>query len=310
RLSNLWPKGTITGILEDENGYIWVSHKQGISRIQSNDLSIRTFSKQDGILNSEFLEGAAYKSNGENLLYFGGNKGITSFSPDSINTNSSPPKIVFTELRILNEPIEVGQQINGRVVLNEPLYLQKNLQLNHRDKTISIEFAGLHYANPEGNKYAYMLEGFDQNWIYTDASKRVASYTNLAPGNYTFKVKASNSDGVWTRTPAEIKMHIAPALWAGAPAYALYTLIGIGLLYVFYYYTKRYTRLKSRMNYEALLHAKERELHNNKVQFFTNISHEIKTPLSLILSPIQQLKDWYQENSDASEQLLTMEKNG
>lgn len=310
RISELWPKGTIAGILEDDIGYIWVSHKQGISRINKMDFSLRTFTKKDGLLNSEFIEGSAYKAHGENRLYYGGNKGITYFSPDSIKTNPSPPKIVFTELRILNEPIQVNQKLNGRVVLQEPLYLQKQLNLNHRDKTISIEFAGLHFANPGGNKYAYMLEGFDQDWIYTDATKRVASYSNLAPGEYTFKVLASNSDGVWTPRPTELKLHVAPAIWASSQAYALYMLIGLGLLYAFYHYITRYTKLKSRLNYEALLYAKDRELHNNKVQFFTNISHEIKTPLSLILSPIQQLKDWHRNIPEAQDQLMTMEKNG
>lgn len=310
RVSSQWPKGTIAGILEDEQGYIWVSHKQGISRVDKKDFSIRTFTKQDGLLNSEFIEGSLFKSAGENRLYFGGNQGVTHFSPDSIKTNTRPPKIVFTELRILNESVEVNQQVNGRVVLHEPLYLQKELSLNHRDKAISIEFAGLHFANPGGNKYAYMLEGFDQDWIYTGATKRVASYSNLAPGAYTFKVRASNSDGIWTRQPAELQIQVAPAIWASGPAYALYSLIGIAMLYAFYYYIKRYTRLKSQLNYEALLHAKEKQLHDSKVQFFTNISHEIKTPLSLILSPIQQLKDWYQKIPEAQEQLLTMEKNG
>ncbi|HMR19879.1 MAG TPA: triple tyrosine motif-containing protein, partial [Sphingobacterium sp.] len=183
----------------------------------------------------------------------------------------------------MNEAVEVNQKVNGRVVLDKPLYLTSSLHLTHEDKSISIEFAALHYANPLGNKYAHMLEGFDKDWIYTDAGKRVASYSNLAPGKYTFKVKASNSDGVWADTPVELHIDVAPAMWASTIAYMVYTLVFLVLLYAFYYYITRYTRIKSKMAYEAILHEKELELHENKVQFFTNISHEIKTPLSLIL---------------------------
>ncbi|PRD49232.1 two-component regulator propeller domain-containing protein [Sphingobacterium haloxyli] len=310
QLGDLWPKGTIAGVTEDNNGFIWASHKQGISRINKKTLDIRTFSKQDGLQSNEFADGAVYRSLQENRLYFGGNKGINHFCPDSIRTNTTAPKVVLTELRILNQPVEVNQQINGRVVLQQPLYLSPSIALTYEDKSVSIEFAALHFVNPAGNQYAYMLEGFDQDWIYGDASKRVASYSNLAPGNYTFKVKASNSDGVWSTVPTELSISVAPAFWASTEAYVVYTFIFLLLLYTFYYYITRYAKLKSKLNYEAILHEKERELHESKVQFFTNISHEIKTPLTLILSPIQQLKTWADQDFKIQEQLQTMETNG
>lgn len=310
QLGNLWPKGTIAGITEDNNGFIWASHKQGISRIDKNTFDIRTFSKQDGLQSNEFADGAVYRSLRANRLYFGGNKGINHFCPDSIRTNKTPPKVVLTELRILNQPVEVNQLVNGRVVLEKPLHLSPSIALTYEDKSISIEFAALHFVNPAGNQYAYMLEGFDKDWIYGDANKRVASYSNLAPGDYTFKVKASNSDGVWSTIPTELSISVAPAFWVSTEAYILYTFIFLLLLYAFYYYITRYTKLKSKLNYEAILHEKERELHESKVQFFTNISHEIKTPLTLILSPIQQLKTWGGQDLRIQEQLQTMETNG
>src|SRR5690606_28144251 len=257
-LGDAWPKGTIAGITEDDNGFIWASHKQGISRINKKTLDIRTFSKQDGLQSNEFADGAVYRSTRANRLYFGGNKGINHFCPDSIRTNKIAPKVVLTELRILNQPVEVNQQINNRVVLQRPLYLSSSIGLTHEDKSISIEFAALHFVNPAGNQYAYMLEGFDKDWIYGDANKRVASYSNLAPGNYTFKVKASNSDGIWATVPTELSISVAPAFWASQGAYSLYTLIFLLLLYAFYYYITRYTKLKSKLNYEAILHEKER----------------------------------------------------
>lgn len=308
--TDLWPKGTIAGITEDDQGFVWLSHKQGISRVDRKTFAIRTFSKQDGLQSNEFAEGAIHKSTFANRLYFGGNKGVSYFSPDSIRTNNNPPKVLLTELRILNQPVEVNQQVNDRVVLTKPLYLKSSLDLRHEDKSISLEFAALHYANPAGNKYAYMLEGFDKDWIYTDASKRVATYSNLSAGDYIFKVKASNSDGIWMESPTTLAIAVAPPIWASTAAYVVYTLVFMLLLYLFYYAIRRYTKLKSKLAYEAILHEKERELHESKVQFFTNISHEIKTPLSLILSPIQQLKGWGKENAQVQDQLQTMENNG
>lgn len=304
------PKGTIAGITEDQQGFLWVSHKRGISKIDKKTFSIRTFSQQDGLQSNELAEGAVYRSPHSNLLYFGGNKGVNMFHPDSIKTDTIPPRVVFTELQILNEPVEVNGTVNGRILLQKPLYLTTSLDLTYDDKSIAIEFAALHYTNSAGNKYAYMLEGFDKDWIYTDAAKRSATYSNLAPGKYTFKVRASNSDGVWNPNPATLLLTVAPPIWASTGAYILYTLILLGLLYAFYYYIVRYAKLKSKLTYEAILHEKERELHESKVQFFTNISHEIKTPLTLILTPIQQLLQLCKDNLTIQSQLRTMENNG
>lgn len=304
------PKGTIAGITEDTQGFLWVSHKQGISKINKKTFAIRTFSQQDGLQSNEFAEGAVYKSPHSNLLYFGGNKGVNTFHPDSIKTDTILPRVVFTELQILNEPVEVDGTVNGRVLLHKPLYLTTALDLTHDDKSIAIEFAALHYTNPAGNKYAYMLEGFDKDWIYTDATRRSATYSNLAPGKYTFKVRASNSDGIWNPNPTVLRLTVAPPIWASTAAYFFYTLVFLALLYAYYYYIVRYAKLKSKLTYEAILHEKERELHESKVQFFTNISHEIKTPLTLILTPIQQLLQLCKDNLTIQSQLKTMENNG
>lgn len=304
------PKGTISSVTEDNSGFIWVGHKKGISRIDPGCVAIRTFSKQHGLQSNEFAEGAVFRSPHSGKIFFGGNKGVNYFFPDSIKTDSTLAKVVLTELQILNQPVEVNQKINGRVVLDKPLYLTDGIQLKHGDRSIAIEFAALHYTNPMGNRYAYMLEGFDQEWINTDASQRIATYSNLNPGTYTFKVKAANSDGVWNETPTTLSIHVAPAWWASDLAYLTYALVFVSLLLLSYYYLARYTRLKSDLKYEEILHQKERDLHESKIQFFTNISHEIKTPLSLILAPIQQLGKLANEHPSIKRQLDTIKKNG
>lgn len=304
------PNAMIAGIVEDDNGYLWVSHKAGISRIDKNTFTVRNYSLQDGLQSNEFLEGAVLKSRYSGKLYFGGNNGFNVFHPDSIITDERPPRIALTGLQILNKQVQVGREVNGRILLTRPFHLMDTLRLDYRDKSIAIEFAALHFANPSRNRYAYMLEGFDEDWIYTDAAHRVATYSNLAPGRYLFKVRASNSDGVWNPEAKTLAIIVAPAFWESPWAYVVYIIVFLSLLYAFYYHVARYAKLNSKLEYETLLHEKERLHHESKVQFFTNISHEIKTPLTLILAPIQQLMSLTDTNSAMKQQLRTMKVNG
>jgi len=302
--------GTIAAITGDKNGFVWISHKKGISQIDRKSLSVRNYSTQDGLQSSEFSDGAAYNDRKTGMLYFGGNNGYNVFHPDSIKVDHSLPRVVLTELQILNKPVMVNDTVNGRVLLTRPLYLTDHIQLGYKDKSIAIEFAGLHYANPSGNKYAYMLEGFDKEWIFTDASNRIATYSNLSRGSYTFKVKASNSDGIWNPVPATLQINVMPPWWSSTGAYIIYVILLVAVLYTVFYYSLRYDRLKMKLNYESIFNQKELELRENKIEFFTNISHEIKTPLSLILAPIERLMINSDDKGFIATQLGTMKRNG
>jgi len=300
---------TISGIIEDNQGRIWVNHTKGISKINKDSFSIRNFSKQDG-LGNDFSDGFIYKSKQTGMLFFGGNNGYDTFYPEKIKVDRSTAKVVLTELQVLNRPVEVNDTVNGRILLQKPLYLTKEIELNHLDKSIAIEFAALHFANPSANKYAYRLEGFDKDWIYTDAANRTAVYSNLSRGHYTFKVRASNSDGIWNSIPTTLSIIVFPPWWASTVAYICYTIIFIVLFYAFYYYSLRVERLKNKLAYENLLHEKEIEFHQSKIDFFTNISHEIKTPLSLILAPIGRMMMTDNLSSLMKDQLTIMRNSG
>jgi len=303
-------EATVAAIIEDNNGYIWVSHKKGISRVNKKTFEARNFTLQDGLQSNEFSDGAALKSRFSNKLYMGGNNGFNAFNPDSIFTEKTLPNTVLTELQILNHKVVINQEINGRVVLSKPLYLTDEIDLTYDDKSVAIEFAGLHYTNPKANKYAYKLEGFDKDWVHTDADRRVATYSNLEPGNYTFKVMSSNCDGIWNEKPAVLKIVVKPPFWASIWAYILYLLIFLTALYIYHLYSLRYSRLKAKLSYELLIRDKENELHQNKLQFFTNISHEIKTPLTLILAPLEKLAHLFTGNKAIFSELMTMKSNG
>lgn len=300
---------TIAGILEDDQGFLWVSHKKGISRIRLNNVAIHNFTKQDGLQGNEFSDGAAYKSKLKPLIYFGGNNGYNAFNPKLIVADSSLPQTVLVDLRILNHQINVHEKFDDRIILKKPLYLSKKIELTAADKSFAIEFAGLHFSNPQANKYKYMLEGFDKDWISADADRRIASYSNLNPGTYVFKVISANNDGIWNTKPAVLQIVVNPPFYLSIWAYVVYTAVAIAIFALYHFYSTKYNRLQTELRYEQLMHEKENELNLNKQRFFTNISHEIKTPLSLILAPIENVFRRFASHTELLSQMELIKTN-
>jgi signal transduction histidine kinase/ligand-binding sensor domain-containing protein len=195
------PNQHIYGILEDLKGNLWLSTNKGLSKF-TPFFSFKNYDAGDGLPSNEFSGGAFYKDeNGR--LFFGCSKGFVSFYPDSIEDNSYIPPIVITSLKKFNKDVNLGKHIS----------VLENLHLSYNDYVFSFDFSALDYTAPLNNKYAYKMEGFDQEWIYTDARKRSATFTNLDPGEYTFKVKGSNSDGIWNEAGTSIEVTILPPFW-------------------------------------------------------------------------------------------------
>jgi signal transduction histidine kinase/ligand-binding sensor domain-containing protein/DNA-binding response OmpR family regulator len=202
------PNDIINGILEDQYGNLWISTSKGISRFNPQSKTFRNFDVQDGLQGNDFFHGACYKTkNGE--MYFGGHNGYNSFFPDSIKDNDYIPPVVLTNFQIFNQQVEIQEKGSA---LQKHISETKAIMLSNQESVFSFEFAALNYAQPEKNQYAYMLEGFDKEWIYV-GNKRTATYTNINPGEYIFRVKASNNDGIWNQEGTALSIIITPPYW-------------------------------------------------------------------------------------------------
>lgn len=267
---------------------VWISYGKGLTRINRKTFAVRHYDKFDGLQNNEFSEDAYYK-NEAGELFFGGNNGLNTFFPDSIKDNPHPPKVVFTGLRIQNKPVAVNQGINGSVILKSPLLVTQSLEFSYKQKEFEIEFSALHYSNPSKNRYAYKLEGFDEEWIYLNSTRRSAIYSGLPAGKYTLQVKAANSDGVWSDQPIKMDIRILPPWWASWWAYIVYTLLllFVGFLINRIIFVRK--NLKHRIQLEQVKAEKAEEISRIRSTFFTGISHELRTPVTLIIDPLRKL---------------------
>ncbi|PPK87117.1 signal transduction histidine kinase [Neolewinella xylanilytica] len=278
----------IQAVTEDRNGDLWVSTKQGISRVQLHGgmASVKNFGTNSGLQDLFFYDDAAIAlSDGQ--LAFGGSLGLSYLVTPDLLIDTVAPRVEVKDLRLANQSVAVGEMPDGRTLLTRTIGQTDRIELSHRDNMISIEFVGLKIGESQLLRYAYRLRGF-HDWIYTDSEERVAHYTNLQPGTYTFAVKAANNDGVWS-DPVRLDLVIHPPFWKTGWAYLLYALAVAGLLLLVVRFVRLRAGMRHRLQLARLEREKAEEMNALKVRFFTNISHELRTPLTLILSPVEQL---------------------
>ena len=278
------PNDVIYKLIEDNKGYIWGSTNNGIFRLNPENMEVLEYNHTNGLLGDQFNYKSGFKDyNGK--LYFGGVRGFVGFNPDNLSINEYLPPIVFNSFQIQNKEIALNE-------FNSPLSSSniqvRSIEIPYNASVFSIGFAALSYVYPEGNMYAYKLEGRDNDWIYSDQAHRV-NYADLRPGNYTFKAKGANSDGIWNETGISLAIKILPPWYRSLLAYIIYVAISCATIY---YFTFSYIRRSKRRNLIALKEledSKEKELYTAKIEFFTNITHEIRTPLSLIKIPLEDV---------------------
>jgi ligand-binding sensor domain-containing protein/signal transduction histidine kinase len=201
----------VGAILKDEQGRLWISSTAGLSLFNPQTGLFKNYSSKDGLIDGSYFIGSGYRGP-DGTLYFGGLEGLTAFKPARIHDNPFAPPVLITDFAIFNQSILSGTARTD-VLAQGPVDQARALSLSYRDAMFSFEFAGLHFADAQRNRYAYQLEGFDPNWVTTDAGKRFATYTNLDPGRYVFRVKAANKDGVWNREPVTLTLTITPPVW-------------------------------------------------------------------------------------------------
>ncbi len=278
------PNDEIKCIIEDENGILWLSTNKGISRFDFRAETFKNYDVSDGLQGNEFSPRSGYKTaNGE--IIFGGNNGFNIFQPENLKNNTYIPPVIFTSFKIFNKPVPIGIENSP---LKKHISETQNLTLSYKHSVFSFDFVALNFISPEKNQYAYMMEGFETHWNYVGGT-RVATYTNLDPGNYVFKVKASNNDGIWNEKGAAIKITIEPPFWKTWWAYLIEFLLAIALTYFVMNYFISRQRLRNALKIEHFELQKMYELDQMKTQFFTNISHEFHSPLTLILSPLEKI---------------------
>ena len=288
--SNGLPNNTIYGIVIDDTGNLWISTNKGLVRLNPTNDNIKVYTKADGLQSDEFNQWAYCKGQSGNI-YFGGLKGFNAFNPEDLKDSDFKPKIFLTNLQLFNKNIPVGYDEQfDRTILSEPLNNIQTLNLTHDDYVFSIEFLALDYtSSPQKIKYAYKMSGFDTEWNYVKADRRFATYTNLSPGEYVFTVKSTNSDGVWNDNGKNLSIIVHPPWWKTGWAYTAYGLMLIALILSIRTYDIKREKLKHQLVLEHKHAKKLEELDGMKSDFFANISHEFRTPLTLILGPAEQI---------------------
>jgi signal transduction histidine kinase/ligand-binding sensor domain-containing protein/DNA-binding response OmpR family regulator len=286
----------IKGIVEDDNKNMWVTTNKGLNNIlvemnpvsRNFKCSVSHYDANDGI-QSTFFNGRSFCKTRDGVMFLGSDNGYNIIDPNDIPYNRFLPKVVFTKLKIYNNSVAVDSTVNGHVILKQSFDETKKLDLNYSVKMFSIEFSSLDYAMPNKGQYAYKLEGFNSSWIETKENK--VSFTNLDPGTYILKVKAANSDNYWNNTPSTITIVIHPPLWRTNKAYFLYLMLIIGTLYYYYRRDRKKQERKLQTQRIEMEAKRQNEVNEMKLRFFTNISHDFRTPLSLIITPLEKLLD-------------------
>jgi len=283
---------SVLSILEDNTGAIWLGTLNGLCQLSvadDGDISlIKHYTEADGLQALQFNENAAYKTKRGELV-FGGPSGFNILKPETLRAERKPPKIVFTAFQLYQKPVTVGETIDGATVLTHSISTGGDVVLPPGSNFFSIEFSTLDYFGQEKNRYVYNLEGLSNDWMTLEEGTHKVMFNSLSPGTYTLRVKAANSAGIWSDQEAPLRIEIRPPFWKTKTALVLYLVFLFTLLFAGRKLIQQREKMKFVVEQERQEIRRMRELDVMKIKFFTNVSHEFRTPLSLIISPAEDL---------------------
>lgn len=303
------PSNEIVSLIEDNNNNIWSGTRNGLACIRceySNSVlnySITYFDIKDGLPSSICNQNAIFKDK-NGMIYVGSTSGYVKLDPNNIIYNQKVPKPRFTELLIANQVIRPNQKYNGRVIINNSITDLQEITLDYKETNFTLLFSALNYIHPEKNHYKYKLEGLDTDWIEVKNGVGAISYSNLNSGTYKLIIYAGNNDGIWSDTPLLMKIIVKPPFWLTWWAFFIYFIIFIIGLRFFIIYKLNKQKHEFKQAQKIMEANKVHEVDELKFRFFTNISHEFKTPITLILTPLEKLLK--EPHSEEDKALLTI----
>lgn len=291
------PSNIILSLQEDNRGNLWIGSEGGLTKFNHREQTFENFSEIKRLMKRfNFSENSRFRLHDGRML-FGYSHGMVIFDPESVKNNTFTPYLALVQFKLFNRILPISSE--GPLTRN--INLLDKLVLKHNQNFIGIDFAALDYIDPENILYAYKLDGFDKEWFYS-GNQRSANYTNLSRGKYLFRVKSTNSDGVWVANERTLSIEVLPPFWATGWAYLLYVLLAVLVLYFTFSILYTFYRMRNKI----ILEKQESEI---KTRFFTNISHEIRTPLTMIVSPIENLLQSKTTPEPVKKQLTLVSKN-
>lgn len=294
------PSNLVLTTLEDGQKNLWITTSRGLARLNLVNKKISSFTKEHGLLTNQFNYNSAFKDG--NTLYFGTVAGLISFKPEEIKTGTVALPVYITSFQIGNQELSID-----KTILKKSIITTDSIELRYDQSTFSIGFAALSYISPQVVQYAYKLDGLDRAWNYLNSNRRVY-YTELSPGTYKFRVRSIDITGKGTLEKVVVITILQP-YWLSAWAWILYAVLAAALIYWGFTSYHRRIKLKSRKKLEQLELAKEKEVYHAKIEFFTNVAHEIRTPLTLIKGPLENVMDEVGDNRAVHKNLKSIERN-
>ncbi|HET8737669.1 MAG TPA: two-component regulator propeller domain-containing protein [Pricia sp.] len=299
-----FPSNVFYTILEDDTGILWITTSNGLVEFDPETHEMKTYTEGNGLLSNQFNYASAYKD-GDGKLYFGSVNGLIRFDPADFTKNTYHAPIFFTGLQINGKEIKVDTEESP---LEQSITMTEKLVLAPRQSSFAIDFAALSFTAPKKTGYRYRLEGLNEDWINLDKTNRI-SFTELPAGDYTLQIEARNDNREWSPEAASLQIEVLPVFWKSPLAYSLYAILACLIVFTGFRMYHQRIKANNRQRLKQLNHRKEKEIYQAKIEFFTNVAHEVRTPLTLIIGPLEKMMQSMDEIPRFKDTLQVMEKN-